>query len=140
MRTTWVFPSDGSEPYEKHKGPMYDVTMVMGDIAPFMSPDGVMITGRSQWRQHLKDTDSIEMGHSDIKYAQAECNKNNAAHAERLKGQVALIQEFDRPGAPIAPQRMSQLNVEMANRLHNRPMPERKEMLKMTLEQMKRMR
>jgi hypothetical protein len=114
--------------------------MVMGDIAPFMSPDGVMITGRSQWRQHLKDTDSIEMGHSDINYAQAEWNKKKAAHAERLKGQVALIQEFDRPGAPIAPQRMSQLNVEMANRLHNRPMPERKEMLKMTLEQMKRMR
>jgi len=28
----------------------------------------------------------------------------------------------------------------MANRLHNRPMPERKEMIKMTLEQMKRMK
>ena len=35
---------------------------------------------------------------------------------------------------------MSNLNVEMANRLHNRPMPERKEMIKLTLDQMKRMR
>jgi hypothetical protein len=50
------------------------------------------------------------------------------------------VQEFDRPGAPIAAVKMSNLNVEMANRLHNRPMPERKEMIKMTLDQMKRMK
>ena len=70
MRTTWVFPSDGSEPYEKSKGPAAEYTTVMGDIAPFMSPDGKMIEGRKQWRDHLKRTDSIEMGHSDVKYAQ----------------------------------------------------------------------
>jgi len=50
------------------------------------------------------------------------------------------VQEFDRPGAPIAPTQRSNLNVEMANRLHNRPPPERKEMIKMTLDQMKRMK
>ena len=105
-----------------------------------MSPDGVMIEGRAQWREHLKKTDSIEMGHSDVKYAQEQWNKKKSAHIDRLRGQVAVTQEFDRPGAPINPMKMSGLNVEMANRLHNRPMPERKEMIKMTLDQMKRMR
>ena len=140
MRETWVFPSDGSEPYEKHLGPLNERYMVMGDIAPFMSPDGVMIEGRAQWREHLKKTDSIEMGHSDVKYAQEQWNKKKQAQNDRLRGQLQTVQEFDRPGAPIAPMKMSNLNVEMANRLHNRPMPERKEMIKLTLDQMKRMR
>jgi hypothetical protein len=113
---------------------------VRGDIEPFRSPDGVMIEGRKQWREHLKRTDTIEMGHSDVKYAQQEWNKKKEAHRDRLRGQLATVQKFDRPGAPIAPVKMSNLNVEMANRLHNRPMPERKEMIKMTLEQMKRMK
>jgi len=140
VRETWVFPSDGSEPYEKHLGPLNERYMVMGDIAPFMSPDGVMIEGRAQWREHLKKTDSIEMGHSDVKYAQEQWNKKKQAQNDRLRGQLQTVQEFDRPGAPIAPMKMSNLNVEMANRLHNRPMPERKEMIKLTLDQMKRMR
>ena len=140
MRQTWVFPSDGSEPYEKHLGPPNERYSVMGDIAPFMSPDGVMIEGRAQWREHLKKTDSIEMGHSDVKYAQEQWNKKKQAQNDRLNGQLQTVQEFDRPSAPIAPTKMSNLNVEMANRLHNRPMPERKEMIKLTLDQMKRMR
>ena len=140
MKRTWVYPSDGSEPYEKTAGHSAEYTTVMGDITPFMSPDGVMIEGRKQWRDHLKRTDSIEMGHSDVKYAQQEWNKKKEAHRDRLRGQLQTVQEFDRPGAPIAPVKMSNLNVEMANRLHNRPMPERKEMIKMTLEQMKRMK
>ena len=140
MRQTWVFPSDGSEPYEKHLGSPNERYSVMGDITPFMSPDGVMIEGRAQWREHLKKTDSIEMGHSDVKYAQEQWNKKKQAQNDRLRGQLQTVQEFDRPSAPIAPKRMSNLNVEMANRLHNRPMPERKEMIKLTLDQMKRMR
>jgi len=140
VRQTWVFPSDGSEPYEKHLGPLNERYSVMGDITPFMSPDGVMIEGRAQWREHLKKTDSIEMGHSDVKYAQEQWNKKKQAQNDRLRGQLQTVQEFDRPSAPIAPTRMSNLNVEMANRLHNRPMPERKEMIKLTLDQMKRMR
>ena len=141
MKRTWVYPSDG-EPYEIEVGGYRGETLttVRGDIEPFRSPDGAMISGRKEWREHLKRTDTIEMGHSDVKYAQQEWNKKKAAHNERLRGQVAMVQEFDRPGAPIAPTKMSNLNVEMANRLHNRPMPERKEMIKLTLDQMKRMR
>ena len=140
MKTTWVFPSNGSEPYEKTSGRSGEYTTVMGDIAPFMSPDGKMIEGRKQWRDHLNRTESIEMGHSDVKYAQAEWNKKKEVHRDRLRGQLATVQEFDRPGAPISAVKMSNLNVEIANRLHNRPMPERKEMIKMTLDQMKRMK
>ena len=140
MRRTWIYPAGGGEPYEAGSYRSETMTTVMGDIEPFRSPDGVMIEGRKQWREHLKATDSIEMGHSDVKYAQQEWNRKKEIQRERLKGQVATVQEFDRPGSPIAPMRMSNLNVEMANRLHNRPMPERKEMIKMTLEQMKRMK
>ena len=116
MKRTWVYPSDGSEAYEVTRGEYRNESMasVMGDIAPFMSPDGVMIEGRKQWREHLKRTDSIEMGHSDVKYAQQEWNKKKEAHRDRLRGQLATVQEFDRPGAPIAPVKMSNLNVEMA--------------------------
>jgi len=140
LRTTWIFPSDGSKPFERNGMGKASEYMIRGDIEPFRSPDGVMIEGRAQWREHLKKTDSIEMGHSDVKYAQEQWNKKKSAHIDRLRGQVAVTQEFDRPGALINPTKMSNLNVEMANRLHNRPMPERKEMIKMTLDQMKRMR
>lgn len=141
MKTTWRYPKDGSEPYiVSSEGGAALTHHVISDIEAFRSPDGVMITGRKQWREHLKATDSIEMGHSDVKYAQQEWNRKKEVQRERLKGQVATVQEFDRPGSPIAPMRMSGLNVEMANRLHNRPPPERKEMIKMTLEQMKRMK
>ena len=142
MKRTWVYPSDGSESYEIESGGYRGetITTVRGDIEPFRSPDGAMISGRKEWREHLKRTDTIEMGHSDVKYAQQQWNKKKEIQRERLKGQVATVQEFDRPGSPIAPMRMSGLNVEMANRLHNRPMPERKEMIKMTLDQMKRMK
>jgi hypothetical protein len=142
MKRTWVYPSDGSEAYEVTRGEYRNESMasVMGDIAPFMSPDGVMIEGRKQWREHLKRTDSIEMGHSTLSMLSKSGTRKKEAHRDRLRGQLATVQEFDRPGAPIAPVKMSNLNVEMANRLHNRPMPERKEMIKMTLEQMKRMK
>ena len=100
MKRTWVYPVDGSEPYEATPGAYRGetITTVMGDIEPFRSPDGVMITGRKQWREHLKATDSIEMGHSDVKYAQQEWNRKKEIQRERLKGQVATVQEFDRPG------------------------------------------
>jgi hypothetical protein len=50
MKRTWVYPVDGSEPYEATPGAYRGetITTVMGDIEPFRSPDGVMITGRKQ--------------------------------------------------------------------------------------------
>jgi hypothetical protein len=94
VKRTWVFPSDGSEPYEKTAGRSADYTTVMGDIAPFMSPDGKMIEGRKQWRDHLKRTDSIEMGHSDVKYAQARMEQEKGSaprQAARTIGDRARV-------------------------------------------------
>jgi hypothetical protein len=90
MKRTWVYPSDGSEAYEVTRGEYRNESMasVMGDIAPFMSPDGVMIEGRKQWREHLKRTDSIEMGHSDVKYAQQEWNKKERSAPRQVAWSV----------------------------------------------------
>lgn len=114
---------------------------VMPDIAPFKSPDGAYITGRRAWREHLKNTDSIEMGHAEVKAAQSEWQKKKAAHRERLKGSEKCIADAEKymPKGEVKPYQPSRLNVEMANRLHGRPMPERKEMLKLTLDVAKRM-
>ena len=48
-----------------------------------------------------------------------------------------MSQQFDQP-TEIKEFKRTNLNVEMANRLHGRPPPGRIEMLKMTIEQMKR--
>ena len=116
-----------------------DSHQIAPDIEPFMSPDGTYIQGRSHWREHLKRTDSIEMGHADIKAAQREWTKKQDAQRDRLRGQVAKVAEFSTDG-PIAPVQRSGLAVEMANRLHGRPMPDRKEMIKLSLELSKRMK
>ena len=60
MKRTWVYPSDGSEAYEVIRGEYRNEVMasVRGDIEPFRSPDGVMIEGRKQWREHLKRTET----------------------------------------------------------------------------------
>lgn len=114
---------------------------VMPDIAPFKSPDGAYIAGRRAWREHLKATDSIEMSHSDVKDAQAKWNKRKEAHRERLKGSEQCIADAEKymPKGEVRPYQPSRLNVEMANRLHGRPAPSRKEMLILTMQTAKRM-
>jgi hypothetical protein len=136
MRQRWVYV-DGVA-YEIGEQPMMNAHQVMNDIEPFQSPDGAWISGRSAWREHLKRTDSIEMGHSDIKAKQQDWQKRKQQHRDRLRGAVETVQRWDAPGE-IAPVQRSGLAVEMANRLHGRQMPERKEMIKLTLDIAKRM-
>jgi hypothetical protein len=112
---------------------------VMGDIEPFQSPDGVYITGRRQWREHLKATDSIEMGHADMKASQEAWAKRKQAHQERLKGAAEHVREHDRPIDTSAPFKRTGLNVEVLNRLHGKPEPARKELIKLTMDIAKRM-
>ena len=137
MRRAWVY-IDGVA-YERGTQPVSDAPMVIGDIEEFKSPDGAVIRGRAQWREHLKATDTIEMSHSDVKYAQEQWNKRKAQHNERLRGQAQIVQEFSEPRGEIREFKRSGLNVEIANRLHGRPAPERKELIKLTLDQAKRM-
>lgn len=111
---------------------------VIGDIEPFKSPDGTFITGRAHWREHLKRTDSVEMSHSDIKSAQANWNKRQEQFRDRLRKSAETVKEHSGPVGEVREVRRSNLNVEIANRLHGRPMPERKELIKLTLDIAKR--
>lgn len=136
MRRKWVYVDGeayeyGHEPVEAHH--------VIPDIEPFMSPDGKFITGRRAWREHLKATDSIEMGHSDMKAAQAQWGKRKEAFRERLRGSAEAVKAAENAPTEIRPVQMSRLNAELANRLHGRPVPPRKELVKMTLDLAKRM-
>ena len=116
-----------------------DSHQVIPDIDPFMSPDGQYITGRGAWREHLKRTDSIEMGHSDVKAAQEGWAKRKAAHIERLKHSAETVRDVSHETGEVKPFKRSNLNVEIANRLHGRPTPERKELIKLSLDLAKRM-
>lgn len=109
---------------------------VLPDIESFRCPDGAYITGRKQWREHLKRTDTIEMGHSDVKVAQAQWGKRREAFQKRIRAVGAA--EAPAPSGDIKPIQRSGLNVELANRLHGRPTPERKELIKLTLDLAKR--
>ena len=71
--------------------------MILPDIEEFKDPSGVVISSRSKFRDHLRATDSIEMGHSDIKWA--EKNKvKRMAEAKRTHNQERkqeLIHRFN---------------------------------------------
>src|SRR5437879_12635207 len=58
---------------------------VQDDIAEFQSTDGARIRGRTQWREHLKRTGSVEMGHSDMKAAERQWKKKREACKERVQ-------------------------------------------------------
>lgn len=139
MRRRWIYPGDGGC-YELVDGDYVPDTAahhIIGDIEPFRSPDGAFIEGRSQWREHLKRTDSIEMGHSDVKSAQGHWAKRREAFQSRLKGKG--VAEAPAPSGDVHPIQRSRLNVELANRLHGRPAPARKELIKLSLDLAKRM-
>jgi len=57
-RITYVFPSDGSEPYVKGTRPIEDVRgnrypTIQGDLPDFVSPiDGRLYSGRAGLREH----------------------------------------------------------------------------------------
>ena len=111
---------------------------VIPDIQPFKSNDGTVIKSRSHWRSHLKATGSIEMGHSDVKYAQAEHAKKKAAQQERLAKAAQYVKTSS--DLPVMEGRVDRprIAISVANRLHNRPMPDRKTLIRIALEESKR--
>ncbi len=115
-----------------------DVHYVQPDFEPFQSPDQAVITSRTQWREHLKATDSVEFGHSDMKAQQESWNKRQEQHRERVDRAKQYVKEYDRP-QEVREYKRSNLNVEMANKLHGRPTPNRIEMIKLTMETAKEM-
>lgn len=64
MKRRWIYPSDGSEPFEvlNDYAPTPRV-YVQGDIKPYQSMvTGEMIESRSQHRDHLKRHGKVEIG------------------------------------------------------------------------------
>lgn len=99
---------------------------VMGDIAEY--------GGRAKFREHLKRTGTMEMGHSDLRAAQEKWNSRKADHQAKVKlAQKYNVKPTEMPQEPPR-QESSMLAREMANRLHGRPEPDRKTLIKLTLE------
>lgn len=107
-------------------------TEIMNDTGEFVSSSGKHITSRSGWRDHLKETGSIEMGHGDIQKSQENWQKRKAAFRERLKGEG--VREVEAPSGEIRPLDRSRINAEVRNHLEGRPIPDRKTLLKLTLD------
>lgn len=117
---------------------------VCDDIKQFQSPDGAVIEGRAQWREHLKRTDSVEMGHSDMKAMERNQSKRRAAFDARLNRKDKYVNPADirMAEAPSldTPGENSRVHQEVANRLHGRPRPDRTTLIKIALEEARRHR
>lgn len=120
-----------AEPREAH--------YVIPDISPFRSNDGTPIKGRAHWREHLKATGQVEMGHSDIKYSQAVHEKKKAAHQQRLSTALKQVQMAE---VPVVEGRVDRPRIasRVAERLYGRPTPDRKTLIKIALEERRRTR
>lgn len=108
---------------------------VMPDLEAFKSADGAEIGSRAQWREHLKRTDTVELGHSDIGAMKSNWDKRKQANAERVARGAKFVQ--NRSGEEInhdRPREVSRLTRELANRLDGRPTPERKMLIKLSLD------
>jgi hypothetical protein len=137
-------PTDGRELafhayLEKMRQQGRESAYVMPDIEPFKSNDGAHISGRAGWREHLKVNNFVELGHSDIKHQGEQWQKRKEAQRARIKpgataDMTASVPSDFQPSAP------SRLQIEIANRLHGRPAPARREFIRLALDQAKRMK
>jgi len=125
--------------YEIGTDPVKETHLVMGDIDPFQSPDGAYITGRRQWRDHLKATDSIELSHADMKASQENWHRRKSDFRKKLESSANTVREAAEIPVSTRPYDRSRLSTEMLNRLHGKPEPMRKELIKLTLDIAKRM-
>lgn len=105
---------------------------VQPDLEEFRSTDGAWISGKRQWREHLKMTNAVELGHADLAAAKEKWESRKSSHAARIKGGQVVDPGPLPEHIPESPR--SRVNAEVANRLYNRPAPDRKTLLKITLE------
>lgn len=118
------------------RGP--DVHYVQDDIKEFHSPDGARISGRRQWKEHLKRTGTVEMGHSDMRAQQANWQKRREAFAQKVSSGGKFVAPAEPPSGEIRPMERSRVSSEVANRLDGRPAPDRKTLIKIALEEARR--
>ncbi len=112
-----------------------ELPYVQDDIKEFRNTDGTQIRGKAQWREHLKQTGTIELGHSDIAIAQEKWGKKRAAFQDRIAKAKGLVMAVDAPSGEIRERGdRTRVNAEVMNRLDGRPAPERRELIKIALE------
>jgi hypothetical protein len=108
---------------------------VMPDFQPFVSNDGKVIEGRRQWREHLKQTGGLEMGHGDIKKQTETWKNRQASHQAKLaKAQSTVTDATADVSHNFDPVARSRLSAEVANRLHGKTPPTRRELINLAVE------
>jgi hypothetical protein len=130
----WVYDKDGNSREIDVSPRIDDLHYVQGDIAEFRSPDGAYISGRMQWREHLERTGQIEMGHSDLKATKEKWDKKKEAFKERINKPVPKVPLRGEVNVMESREHESRINSEIKNRLDGRPAPDRKTLIKLTLE------
>ena len=139
MKRTWVYDKQGKS-HEVTSDAVFESHYVQPDIAEFRSNDGAVISGRAAWREHLKSTDSVEMGHADLKHAREQWNKRQEAFQARLKRDTGFVKPVEMSVTEAKQYEMSRINREVANRLEGRPTPDRKTLIQLTIETAKQYR
>ncbi len=106
------------------------------NVAPYVQPDIEEYGGRSRFRDHLRKTNTVELGHSDIRGAQEQWQSKRTSFQDRIKNaEQQSVRPVDHVRVTEAPDyQKTRLNQELANRLDGRPVPDRKMLLKLTLE------
>ncbi len=134
MKRTWVFDKDGKA-HEITRRPTLE------NAAPYVQPDFEEHGGKRKWREYLKRTGNIEMGHSDMKAMEANYRKRQQAFKESLNSKEAKhVRMVDAPQGEVVERERTRLDKEVMNRLHNRPAPDLPMLVKMTLEEARRRR
>lgn len=135
MKRTWIVTKNGLVPKERKDPSAHEV---MPDLEPFRSPDGAHFSSRTQWREHLRQTDTIELGHSDIAYQREQWGSRKAKFAEKVAlGQKYAPESHGPLPSPDAARQFTALSRELAHKLDGRPMPDRTTMIKLSLDTQK---
>lgn len=124
---------------EKQRLEGRDAAYVLPDMQPFRSNDGAFINGRRQWREHLRANELVELGHSDIKAGQEAWSKRKAIHRERVE-RASKLARTEHVESEFSVKQRSRVGVEVANRLHGRPTPTRRELIRLTLDVARKVR
>lgn len=108
---------------------------VQGDIPEFRSTDGAVISGRRQWRDHLKESGCIEMGLSDMMAQKDRWDSRKSSFQSKIAGAAQQqVREVAPPSGEIREIDRTRQTAEVLNRLEGRPAPDRKTLIKLNIE------
>ncbi len=133
-RRRWIYIGEEAVEVDNAYRPV-ELHHVMPDVEPFRSNDGKIIKGRRQWKEHLKNTNGVEMGHDDIqKQTQVWRNKQEVHRAKLQKHQAVVSEATAKLPERFDPTPRSRLSAEVANRLHGKEAPSRRELINLAVE------